>query len=159
MEKKNSAFPNNIQSTSHLAHLSSVLMPTKYIFVIQYFVIKVTSHYYNISATQPKVRKLCQEVLWEEKAANAKNMCTLSCQFLWIGHSWFPLRFSLASIKDVFYLILFLYLRGYHTLQLNVLIIWCLYADFKHLGDQNHREKSWYLASELIILSLLVGIC
>jgi hypothetical protein len=30
-----------------------------------------------------------------------------------------------------------------------------LYADFKHLGDQNHREKSCYVASELIALSLL----
>jgi hypothetical protein len=39
------------------------------------------------------------------------------------------------------------------------LIIWCLYADFKHLGDQNHREKSCYVASEFIALSLLVGIC
>jgi hypothetical protein len=43
--------------------------------------------------------------------------------------------------------------------QLNVLIIWCLYADFKHLGDQNHRKKSCYVASEFIALSLLVGIC
>jgi hypothetical protein len=34
-----------------------------------------------------------------------------------------------------------------------------LYADFKHLGDQNHREKSCYVASEFIALSLLVGIC
>ena len=42
---------------------------------------------------------------------------------------------------------------------MNVLIIWCLYADFKHLGDQNHREKSCYVASEFIALSLLVGIC
>jgi hypothetical protein len=25
-----------------------------------------------------------------------------------------------------------------------------LYADFKHLGDQNHREKSCYVASEFI---------
>jgi hypothetical protein len=33
-----------------------------------------------------------------------------------------------------------------------------LYADFKHLGYQNHREKSCYGASELIALSLLVGI-
>jgi hypothetical protein len=33
-----------------------------------------------------------------------------------------------------------------------------LYADFKHLGDQNHREKSCYGASECIALSLLVGI-
>ena len=41
---------------------------------------------------------------------------------------------------------------------MNVLIIWCLYADFKHLGDQNHREKSCYGASECIALSLLVGI-
>ena len=45
------------------------------------------------------------------------------------------------------------------TVQLNVLIIWCLYADFKHLGDQNHREKSCYVVSEFIALSLLVGIC
>jgi hypothetical protein len=43
--------------------------------------------------------------------------------------------------------------------QLNVLIIWCLFADFKHLGDQNHREKSCYVANEFIALSLLVGIC
>jgi hypothetical protein len=28
-----------------------------------------------------------------------------------------------------------------------------LYADFKHLGDQNHREKSCYVASEFIALS------
>ena len=42
---------------------------------------------------------------------------------------------------------------------MNVLIIWCLYADFKHLGDQNHREKSCYVTSEFIALSLLVGIC
>ena len=41
---------------------------------------------------------------------------------------------------------------------MNVLIIWCLYADFKHLGDQDHREKSCYVASEFIALSLLVGI-
>jgi hypothetical protein len=34
-----------------------------------------------------------------------------------------------------------------------------LYADFKHLGDQNHREKSCYVAIEFIALSLLVGIC
>jgi hypothetical protein len=39
------------------------------------------------------------------------------------------------------------------------LIIWCLYADFKHLGDQNHREKSCFVASEFIVPSLLVGIC
>jgi hypothetical protein len=32
------------------------------------------------------------------------------------------------------------------------LIIWSLYADFKHLGDQNHREKSCYVASEFIAL-------
>ena len=51
------------------------------------------------------------------------------------------------------------HLRWYLTLQLNVLIIWCLYADFKHLGDQNHWEKSCYVASELIALNLLVGIC
>jgi len=58
-------------------------------------------------------------------------------------------------------------LRGYHTLQgensleisWTFLIIWCLYADFKHLGDQNHREKSCYVASECIALSPLVGIC
>jgi hypothetical protein len=30
------------------------------------------------------------------------------------------------------------------------LIIWCLYADFKHISDQNHREKSCYVASEFI---------
>ena len=42
---------------------------------------------------------------------------------------------------------------------MNVLIIWCLCADFKHIGDQNHREKSCYVASESIALSLLVGIC
>ena len=42
---------------------------------------------------------------------------------------------------------------------MNVLIIWCLYADFKHLGGQNHREKSCYVASEFIAPSLLVGIC
>ena len=41
---------------------------------------------------------------------------------------------------------------------MNILIIWCLYADFKHLGGQNHREKSCYVASEFIALSLLVGI-
>jgi hypothetical protein len=29
-----------------------------------------------------------------------------------------------------------------------------LYADFKHLGDQNHREKSCYVASEFIAPSL-----
>jgi hypothetical protein len=40
--------------------------------------------------------------------------------------------------------------------QLNVLIIWCLYADFMHLGDQNHREKSCYVATELIALSFLL---
>jgi hypothetical protein len=34
-----------------------------------------------------------------------------------------------------------------------------LYVDFKHLGDQNHREKSCHVASEFIALSLLVGIC
>jgi hypothetical protein len=34
-----------------------------------------------------------------------------------------------------------------------------LYADFKHLGDQNHRDKSCYVASEFIATSLLVGIC
>jgi hypothetical protein len=34
-----------------------------------------------------------------------------------------------------------------------------LNADFKHLGDQTHREKSCYVASELIALSVLVGIC
>jgi hypothetical protein len=34
-----------------------------------------------------------------------------------------------------------------------------LYADFKHLGEQNHREKSCYVASEFIALSLLVGNC
>jgi hypothetical protein len=33
------------------------------------------------------------------------------------------------------------------------------HADFKHLSDQNHREKSCYVASEFIALSLLVGIC
>jgi hypothetical protein len=43
--------------------------------------------------------------------------------------------------------------------QLKVLIIWCLYADFKHLGDQNHGEKSCDVAGEFIALSLLVGIC
>ena len=42
---------------------------------------------------------------------------------------------------------------------MNVLIIWCLCADFKHIGDQNHREKSCYVASESIAPSLLVGIC
>ena len=41
---------------------------------------------------------------------------------------------------------------------MNVLIIWCLYADFKDLGDQNQREKICYVASECIALSLLVGI-
>jgi hypothetical protein len=30
-----------------------------------------------------------------------------------------------------------------------------LYADFKHLGNQNHREKSCYVASEFLALSLL----
>ena len=30
-----------------------------------------------------------------------------------------------------------------------------MHADFKHLGDQNHREKNWYVASEFIALSLL----
>jgi hypothetical protein len=30
-----------------------------------------------------------------------------------------------------------------------------LHADFKHLGDQNHREKNWYVASEFIALGLL----
>jgi hypothetical protein len=34
-----------------------------------------------------------------------------------------------------------------------------LWTDFKHLGDQNHREKRCYVASEFIALSLLVGIC
>jgi hypothetical protein len=34
-----------------------------------------------------------------------------------------------------------------------------LYADFKNLGDQNHREKSCYVASEFIALRFLVGIC
>jgi hypothetical protein len=34
-----------------------------------------------------------------------------------------------------------------------------LYADFKHLGDHNHREKSCYVASEFIALNQLVGIC
>jgi hypothetical protein len=34
-----------------------------------------------------------------------------------------------------------------------------VYADFKHFGDQNHREKSCYVPSEFIALSLLVGIC
>jgi hypothetical protein len=29
-----------------------------------------------------------------------------------------------------------------------------LYADFKHLGDQNHIEKSCYVASEFIALSV-----
>jgi len=33
-----------------------------------------------------------------------------------------------------------------------------LYADFKHLRDQNHREKSCYVAIEFIAPSLLVGI-
>ena len=28
-----------------------------------------------------------------------------------------------------------------------------MYADFKHLGDQNQREKSCYVASEFIALS------
>jgi hypothetical protein len=32
-------------------------------------------------------------------------------------------------------------------------------VDFKHLGDQTHREKNCYMASEFIALSLLVGIC
>jgi hypothetical protein len=32
-----------------------------------------------------------------------------------------------------------------------------LSIDFKHLGDQNHREKNCYVASEFI--TLLVGIC
>ena len=41
---------------------------------------------------------------------------------------------------------------------MNVLII-CLYADFKYLGDQNDREKSCYEASKFIAPSLLVGIC
>jgi Ni,Fe-hydrogenase I cytochrome b subunit len=31
-----------------------------------------------------------------------------------------------------------------------------LYADFKHLRDQNHREKSGYVASEFIAPSLLL---
>ena len=32
--------------------------------------------------------------------------------------------------------------------------IWFLYADFKHLRDQNHREKSCYVASEFIAESV-----
>jgi hypothetical protein len=81
---------------------------------------------------------------------------------------------SLTSFSRLwlFYLNLFIYLfpvvfKGgiihYREItlwnQLNVLIIWCLYADFKHLGDQNHREKSCYVACEFIARSLLVGIC
>ena len=31
-----------------------------------------------------------------------------------------------------------------------------MYADLKHRGGQNHREKSCYVASEFIALSLLV---
>ena len=34
-----------------------------------------------------------------------------------------------------------------------------MYADFKHLGDDNHIEKSCYVASEFIALNLLFGIC
>ena len=30
--------------------------------------------------------------------------------------------------------------------------IWFLYADFKHLRDQNHREKSCYVVDELYLL-------
>ena len=30
-----------------------------------------------------------------------------------------------------------------------------MYADFKHLGDQNHREKSCYVVSEFIAPSRL----
>ena len=30
-----------------------------------------------------------------------------------------------------------------------------MYADFKHLGDQNHREKSCYVAREFIALCWL----
>ena len=57
-------------------------------------------------------------------------------------------------------------LRGYHTLQgdnslksverFDHMMFVCR---FKHLGDQNHREKSCYVASEFIALSLLVVIC
>jgi hypothetical protein len=57
-------------------------------------------------------------------------------------------------------------LRWYHTLQgdnslksVERFDHMILYADFKHLSDQNHREKSCYVASEFIALSLLVGIC
>jgi hypothetical protein len=53
-------------------------------------------------------------------------------------------------------------LRWYHTLQGdNSLksVERFEYADFKHLGNQNHREKSCYVASEFIAPSLLVGIC
>jgi hypothetical protein len=57
-------------------------------------------------------------------------------------------------------------LRGYHTLQGdnslksverfdNMMFV----CRFQHLGYQNHREKSCYVASEFIALSLLVGIC
>ena len=55
-------------------------------------------------------------------------------------------------------------LRGYHTLQgdnslksverFDHMMFVC-----KHLGDQNHREKSCYVTSEYIALSLLVGMC
>jgi hypothetical protein len=57
--------------------------------------------------------------------------------------------------------ILQLCLRGCHTLQGDNFLksVERLYAYFKHLGDQNHREKNCYVASEFIALSLLVGIC
>ena len=54
------------------------------------------------------------------------------------------------------------YLRRYHTLQGdNSLksVEHFDHADFKHLSDQNHREKSCYVASEFIAMSLLGGIC
>ena len=57
-------------------------------------------------------------------------------------------------------------LRGYHTLQgdNSLKSVECFdhmmfVCRFQASRDQNHREKSCYVASEFIALSLLVGFC
>ena len=78
--------------------------------------------------------------------------------------TFFLLDFGNCYDSVVFFC--FLLLRVYHTLQgdnslksverfHHMIFVY----RFKHLGDQNQSEKSCYVASEFIALSLLVGIC
>jgi hypothetical protein len=68
-------------------------------------------------------------------------------------------NYYVNQLYTVIFLLIILLIVGVLIDNKAFVCLWCMYADFKHLGDQNHREKSCYVASEFIALSLLVGIC